>query len=166
MAGRWGRLRYVNLGLSLLVAATLALVVGYNPVVTGTGVLLWFLLGLALYDLTGIVLALVLKDNRAFCKYACPIAALMKLTSRFALVKIAGDPARCNQRQECVAICPMDIRIIDYVNSGQRVRSSECILCQACVYTCPEQALTLAVGSDAGGVDWLHERRLQMTSDE
>ncbi|MFB5625007.1 MAG: 4Fe-4S binding protein [Nitrosopumilus sp.] len=36
-----------------------------------------------IYFTSAIILAYTLKDNRAFCKYLCPITAILKITSRF-----------------------------------------------------------------------------------
>jgi ferredoxin len=46
---------------------------------------------------------------------------------------------------------------IDIARS-ERVLSSECILCQACLSVSPEQALTLSFGFDAGALELLRER--------
>jgi ferredoxin len=45
-----------------------------------------------------------------------------------------------------------------HIARGERVLSSECILCQACLSVCPEQALTLSFGFDAGALELLRER--------
>jgi len=41
--------------------------------------LYWLIIGNFMYYAIGIILAAALRDNRAFCKYACPIPALMKI---------------------------------------------------------------------------------------
>ncbi|MCA1438588.1 4Fe-4S dicluster domain-containing protein, partial [Bradyrhizobium sp. BRP20] len=112
--------------------------------------LAWFLAGNLLYDALGVAMALVLRDNRAFCKYACPVAAILKLGAPFALLKVRGDQARCAGSGVCEKICPMDIRVGEYVRRGERVGSSECVLCQACIAVCPERALALSFGLDGG----------------
>ena len=89
----------------------------------------------------GITLAYVLQDNRAFCKYVCPIPVLQKITSRFALIKIAGYAEKCNDCGACNKMCPMDIRVSEYVLDKQRVLSTECILCFECVNVCAKGAL-------------------------
>ncbi|HEX5691979.1 MAG TPA: 4Fe-4S binding protein [Roseiflexaceae bacterium] len=154
---RWGWLRYIHTALSLALVAALWYGFSYRPGVGGPSALAWFLAGNALYYLLGIVLAFVLKDNRAFCKYLCPVSLPLKFGTRFALLKVKGDATRCCTRRVCEKVCPMDIRIADYVARGERVLSSECILCQACISVCPEQALSLSFGLDAGGPDLLHE---------
>ena len=158
LAGRWGRLRYLHASVSLALVAALWYGFGYRPGAAGHTALAWFLAGNLLYYTLGIVLAFVLRDNRAFCKYLCPVAVPLKLSARFALLKVAGDADKCCARRVCEKVCPMDIRIAEYIARHERVLATECILCQACINVCPEQALRLTLGRDAGGPDLLHER--------
>ncbi len=39
--------------------------------------------------------------------------------------------------------CPMDINIPEYLKDGDRVLSTECILCQTCISICPDKNLTM-----------------------
>ena len=55
-------------------------------------------------------------------------------------------------------MCPMDIRIPDYILDDQRVLSTECSLCQTCITVCAKDALKLSFGFDLGGKDLLRER--------
>ena len=102
------------------------------------------------YYAIGILLAYRLKDNRAFCKYVCPIPVLQKVTGRFAMIKIAGAADKCNDCGACNKMCPMDIRISDYVLNKQRVLSTECILCFECTNVCAFGALSASFGFDFG----------------
>jgi Fe-S-cluster-containing dehydrogenase component len=63
---------------------------------------------------------------------------------------VTGNPTACNAcvNRTCVSVCPMNIRIPDYVQRGERVLSTECILCQECINTCPDEALKLSFGLD------------------
>jgi polyferredoxin len=158
LPGHWGRLRYGHFLLSLGLVSLLWYGLAYRPGTGGPPALAWFLAGNALYYLIGVTLALLLKDNRAFCKYVCPVSVPLKLGTRFALLKVKGDATKCCERRVCEKVCPMDIRIADYIAQGERVLSSECILCQACISVCPEQALSLSFGFDAGGLGLLRER--------
>lgn len=38
-------------------------------------------------------------------------------------------------------MCPMDIHVSDYIKKGQRVLSTECIMCLECVNVCAKGAL-------------------------
>jgi ferredoxin len=92
------------------------------------------------------------------CKYVCPVSVPLKLGTRFSLLKVQGDPEKCCERQVCEKVCPMDIQITEYIKRGERVLSTECILCQACIDVCPEQALALSFGLDRGGKEFLGGR--------
>ena len=157
--GKWGGSRYIHFILSLGIVFLLWFGCGYRVESRGITELYWLLAGNAIYYATGIILAFWLKDNRAFCKYVCPITTILKITSRFSLLKIRGDSEKCTECRACMKACPMDIRITDYVKMGFRVLSTECILCQTCVNTCPTGALKVSFGLDIGGKELLNERK-------
>jgi polyferredoxin len=109
---------------------------------------LWFIIGNGFYYLIGVFLAFVLKDNRAFCKYICPITCFLKIGSKFALLKIAGDSERCTECGTCNKACPMDIKVSEYISKDLRVTSSECIFCMNCINACPNNVLEISKGID------------------
>ncbi len=156
----YGWLRYLHFGISLSLVLVLVFLVGFRDGATGPIAVAWFIAGNLLYYLIGIILAYALKDNRAFCKYICPVSVPLKLTSRFSLIKIGGDAERCTDCGACVKMCPMDIRIPEYIKNNQRVLSTECSLCQTCVTVCAPEALKLSFGFDLGGNDLLRERSM------
>lgn len=147
---RWGRLRYVHFASSLGVVLGLYWGLGHRVQEQSMTELYWLLGGNALYYIVGIALAYALRDNRAFCKYVCPIPTLQKIPARLALLKINGDPEKCTGCYACHTACPMDIRIPEYIKARQRVLSSECILCFECVSACTRGALGASFGIDFG----------------
>jgi len=155
---KFGWIRYLHFGISLSVVLILIYVVGFRDGASGTVAVTWFIIGNILYYAVGIILAYTLKDNRAFCKYVCPVSVPLKITSRFSLMKIAGEDAKCNDCGACVKMCPMDIRIPDYIHNNERVLSTECSLCQTCITVCAPEALKLSFGFDMGGKELLRER--------
>lgn len=162
--GRLGWLRYAHFVTSLCLALLLWYGVGYSQGASGSAAIIWFLAGNALYYLIGIILAYKLKDNRAFCKYVCPVSVPLKLGARFSLLKVGATANSCNECGACELTCPMDIHIPDYILNGQRVLSTECSLCQTCISTCPHNALKLTFGFDLGGNELLRDRSSQLTS--
>lgn len=155
-APHWERLRCIHAGLSIGVAAMLVFVFSYTGGITGSSGLVWFAVGNLVYYSIGVVLAYTIKDNRAFCKYVCPVSVLLKITSRFSLLKIKGNPEKCNQCKACEKLCPMDIRITEYNIKNSRVLSTECSLCLTCISTCSQDALKMSFGFDLGGKDYIN----------
>ena len=103
-------------------------------------IMFWsFIIGNILYFGTGIILAFVLKDNRAFCKYICPITVFLKPASYFALLRVKNDTDKCISCNKCKKVCPMDVDMTD--NSRKRLNGTECILCLSCIEECPRKAL-------------------------
>lgn len=100
-----------------------------------------FLAGNALYYGVGVALAFALKDNRAFCKYVCPITVFLKPASYFSLLRVKNDQAKCVSCGKCRRVCPMDVDMTD--NSRGRLNGTECILCMKCLEECPRGALHL-----------------------
>lgn len=98
-----------------------------------------FIVGNIIYYIVGITLAFIFKDNRAFCKYLCPITVFLKPTSYFSVVRIKCDTSKCISCGKCKRVCPMDVDVTD--NSRGRKNGTECILCMECVKSCPVDAL-------------------------
>lgn len=131
-----GFIRYITFFASLLFVASLFLWHVGNK----ERIMFWsFLIGNIVYYAVGIALAFAFKDNRAFCKYICPITVFLKPMSYFSLVRIKCDKEKCISCGKCKRVCPMDVDITD--NSRKRKNGTECILCMECVKSCPKDAL-------------------------
>lgn len=103
-------------------------------------IMFWsFIAGNAAYYICGIALAFSLKDNRAFCKYICPITVFLRPPSRFAFIRIKNNTEKCVMCKKCLKVCPMDVDITD--NSRKRKHGNECILCLKCIDECPKKSL-------------------------
>lgn len=131
-----GWLRYLTFALSLVFVASLFLA----RVGDLERIMFWaFLVGNLLYYALGIALALRFRDNRAFCKYLCPVTVFLKPMSYFALLRVMCDKSRCINCGKCRRVCPMEVDMTD--NSRARKNGTECILCFECVKACPKNAL-------------------------
>ena len=158
VATKWESFRYIHFGLSLLLVLVLWFYFQYRPNQMVQSDLLWIVGGNTFYFASEILLAFALNDNRAFCKYLCPIATILKVTSRFSLLKIEGDREKCTQCGVCNKTCPMDINIMEYINNAERVLSTECIFCLTCTTVCPEGILEDTLKWDVGGKEYIQRR--------
>lgn len=133
---KWGWIRYITFTISFIFVSALFLAQVKNM----EKIMFWaFLIGNCLYYIVGVILAFALKDNRAFCKYICPVTIFLKPMSYFALLRITCDKNKCVSCGKCKKVCPMNVDITD--NSRKRKNGTECILCFECVKACPKKAL-------------------------
>lgn len=158
LSAKWGFLRYVHFLLSLVVVVVLWYVFHYRVDPLSLTELYWLVIGNVIYFGIGITMAFLLKDNRAFCKYVCPIPVLQKLPTRFSLMKIGGNYELCNDCDACEKMCPMDIRITEYLKIGKRIVSTECTYCLICINVCSKKALYTTYKFDMGGQEFLNYR--------
>lgn len=135
---RWGMIRYFVFGASLLFVSLLFLLHVPNK-----EKIMWrsFIVGNLLYYAVGIALAYQCKDNRAFCKYICPITIFLKPMSYFSVFRIRVDETKCISCGKCERVCPMDVAVP--IPSRKKKNATECILCMKCVEACPKKALKL-----------------------
>ena len=133
---KWGWIRYIAFVLSFVFVSGLFLAQVKNM----EQIMFWlFLIGNSFYYIVGIFLAFALKDNRAFCKYICPITVFLKPASYFSLLRIKCDKSKCVSCGKCKKVCPMNVDVTD--NSRKRKNGTECILCLECKNICPKNAL-------------------------
>lgn len=133
-----GFLRYVTFAASLLFVGTLFWfhVPNLEEIMFRS-----FVAGNLIYYGAGIALAAAFRDNRAFCKYLCPITVFLKPASYFARLRVTVDRNKCVSCGACKRACPMEVDMTD--NSRRRRNGTECILCMKCVDQCPTKALHL-----------------------
>jgi len=135
--GVWVWTPLVGVAVSFAVAVLFTLASGH---IRSNSVLSVFV-GVAIYYAAAIALALVLHDQRAFCKYLCPTGFILRWTSRPALLHVSVQAEACNECEACTDVCPMDIPVAKRVKVGTSIGKGDCILCQRCVESCPTGAL-------------------------
>ena len=129
-------MRYIAFAASLIFVVALFLLGAQ-----GLAQIMWyaFLAGNLLYYGVGVALAFALRDNRAFCKYVCPVAVFLRPASRFALLRVRVDEGACVSCGKCRRLWPMGLDISD--PARRRENAADCILCLRCVEECPQRAL-------------------------
>lgn len=94
------------------------------------------------YGILGVVLVGSLVIERFFCKYACPLGAVLGMVGKFGLMKIHRDPADCKGCNLCQRKCHAHVDFL----SATTIRSTECNQCMDCVVDCPKPAV-LSMGA-------------------
>ena len=130
--------RYVLFIIALTVVASLFYFKVLNIEMT---MFILFIVGNILYYVVGIAMAFAMKDNRAFCKYICPITVFLKPASYFSLLRMKVDKNKCIDCKKCVKVCPMDVDVLNEKRSW--TNATECILCGECSKACPQKAITM-----------------------
>ncbi len=90
-------------------------------------------------------LALNLATPRFFCRFLCPLGALLGVLSRFAPWRIAQREGRCTKCLRCDATCE------GACEPSGRIRLAECVLCMNCLADCPEGAIAWRAAPSAAG---------------
>lgn len=131
-----GFVRYIMFVLALSFTLSLFIL----PVQNLEKIMFWaFVIGNLLYYIVGIVLTFLFKDNRAFCKYVCPVTVFLKPMSYFSVLRIHCDETKCVNCGKCLKACPMNVEVNK--ESRKRKNGTECILCYECTKECPVNAL-------------------------
>jgi len=100
---------------------------------------------LAAFVLLFILVFSAVTEKRAWCRYACPLGALLSLPSAIKAVGIEIDQEKCIRCKRCERVCTMGI--IDIDRQGGLRWDSECIACLACRDICPVDAIGLTLRS-------------------
>lgn len=104
------------------------------------------------WSLTSVVLLFVMLTasiciERFFCRYLCPLGAILTITSSFSLFKMRPDPDVCIACGKCSrpGACPMStISSVNPYTDLPMVEAKECIHCHRCANICRYSALMLS----------------------
>ncbi len=92
-------------------------------------------------------------SGRVWCRFACPLAALMHIYSRLGKFRIFADKKKCISCNVCTSVCHQGIDIMNFANKGQPMADPECVRCSACVQQCPTGVLQFGrIGKDGDPV--------------
>lgn len=88
--------------------------------------------------------------RKAWCRYLCPIGALLKVFSKVKIggVRLVNDD--CIGCGICNRACDMQVDVMGDLNLKGEVSGSECIVCLKCTDSCPTDSIALSLrGFDA-----------------
>jgi NosR/NirI family nitrous oxide reductase transcriptional regulator len=80
-------------------------------------------------------------SGRVWCRFACPLAALMHIYARFSQFRIFAEKKKCISCNQCTAVCHQGIDIMNFANKGLPMNDPQCVRCSACVQICPTGVL-------------------------
>jgi NosR/NirI family nitrous oxide reductase transcriptional regulator len=110
----------------------------------------WSLLGARLnyYWLVDVFLAGIIGvgmyfwfSGRVWCRFACPLAALMHVYTRFSRFRIFPEKSKCISCNVCTSVCHQGIDVMNFANKGLPMEDPQCVRCSACVGACPTGVL-------------------------
>ncbi|NNL22304.1 MAG: NAD(P)-binding domain-containing protein [Ignavibacteriaceae bacterium] len=81
-------------------------------------------------------------SGRVWCRFGCPLAALMHIYTRFSKYRIFSEKKKCISCNICTKVCHMGIDVMNYANKGIPMNDVECVRCSACVVNCPTEVLS------------------------
>ncbi|MEP6993139.1 MAG: NAD(P)-binding domain-containing protein [Acidobacteriota bacterium] len=89
-------------------------------------------------------------SGRVWCRFACPLAALMHIYARFSQFRIFPEKSKCISCNVCTSVCHQGIDIMNFANKGLPMEDPECVRCSACVQMCPTGVLAFGRYDGAG----------------
>ncbi|MEM9252506.1 MAG: NAD(P)-binding domain-containing protein [Planctomycetota bacterium] len=106
-------------------------------------------------------------SGRVWCRFACPLAALMHIYARIGRFAILADKKKCISCNVCTSVCHQGIDIMSFANKGKPMKDPECVRCSACVQMCPTGVLTFGQTDRQGNTiskdpAWLAASPVQM----
>ena len=91
-------------------------------------------------------------SGRVWCRFACPLAALMHIYHRFSRFRILADKKKCISCNVCTSVCHQGIDVMNFANKGLPMADPECVRCSACVQMCPTGVLSFGQVNRRGEV--------------
>ncbi len=89
-----------------------------------------------------------LMGNRMWCRYGCPLTALMGIVQRFkSRFRITTNGGQCISCGNCSTYCEMGIDVRAYAQKGQNIVRASCVGCGICSAVCPRGVLKLENGT-------------------
>jgi polyferredoxin len=95
-----------------------------------------------------------LMGNRVWCRFGCPMAAILGLQQRlFSKFRITTNGGQCISCGNCSTYCEMGIDVRSYAEKGENIVRSSCVGCGICAAVCPRGVLKLENGSEEGRIN-------------
>jgi polyferredoxin len=90
--------------------------------------------GVSVYPLLG---------TRVWCRFGCPMAAVLGLIQRIGRFQITSQGEMCIACGNCSHYCEMGIDVRSYAMRGEPIKRASCVGCGMCAHVCPRGVLRL-----------------------
>jgi polyferredoxin len=101
-----------------------------------------FAIGAMFSGLVGVSVYPVL-GTRIWCRFGCPMAAMLGLIQKFGRFQISSQGNLCIACGNCSTYCEMGIDVRSYAMRGEPVKRASCVGCGMCAHVCPRGVLRL-----------------------
>lgn len=91
-------------------------------------------------------------SGRVWCRFFCPLAALMHIYARFSRFAILSEKKKCISCNVCTSVCHQGIDVMNFANKGLPMTDPQCVRCSACVQGCPTGVLSFGRLDAAGAI--------------
>jgi ferredoxin-type protein NapH len=85
--------------------------------------------------------------RRAWCRYLCPIGALLKAFSWLGIGRVRLVNGNCTGCGKCNRVCAMQVDVMGSLRTRGQVDSPDCIRCLKCTDACPKGAIAFRMRS-------------------
>jgi len=89
-------------------------------------------------------------SGRTWCRFFCPLAALMHIYARFSRFRIFSKKEKCISCGVCTRVCHQGIDVAAFAVRGMPMEDPQCVRCSACVYHCPTGTLSFGYLDEQG----------------
>ncbi len=100
--------------------------------------------GVGLYPLLG---------TRVWCRFFCPLAAILGIVQKFGRFRITVKKDMCISCGNCSTYCEMGIDVRSYAQANLSFKRAACVGCGMCAHVCPRGVLKLENKWDLGPND-------------
>ena len=107
------------------------------------GAILSGVLGVGLYPLMG---------TRVWCRFACPMAAVLGIIQKFGRFRITVKKDMCIACGNCSTYCEMGIDVRQYAMANESFARASCVGCGMCAHMCPRGVLKLEIRRPVAGL--------------
>lgn len=100
-----------------------------------------------------------LMGTRVWCRFGCPMAAMLGLVQKFGRFRIRVKKDMCISCGNCSTYCEMGIDVRQYAMKNLDIQRASCVGCGMCAHVCPRGVLQLVtqrtLGPGAATEEWV-----------